>query len=107
MVACRKYMSKADCVSCFDAAVFHIRACGSANGARVIYDGCFLRYESNNFYQEITGQGNAEFCGNRTASQPHALNHVALELLNDLSTATPRISGFFAATKMKAAGVTV
>ncbi|KAK4360043.1 hypothetical protein RND71_022272 [Anisodus tanguticus] len=107
MVACRKYMSKADCVSCFDAAVFHIRTCASANGARVIYDGCFLRYESNNFYQETTGQGNAEFCGNRTASQRHALNHVALELLNDLSTATPRISGFFAATKMKAAGVTV
>lgn len=107
MVTCRKYMSKADCLSCFDAAVIHIRTCGGANGARVIYDGCFLRYESNNFYHETTSQANAEFCGNRTAPQPHALNHVALELLNDLRVATPRIHGFFAAMKMKESGVTV
>ncbi|KAF3643526.1 hypothetical protein FXO38_20585 [Capsicum annuum] len=92
MVACRKYMSRAGCVSCFDYAVFHIRTCAGSNGARLIYDGCFL---SKKFYQETTSAGNAEICGNRTASQPHALNPVALQLLNDLSMATPRISGFF------------
>lgn len=47
MVTCRKYMSKADCLSCFDAAVIHIRTCGGANGAHFIYDGCFLRWVSS------------------------------------------------------------
>ena len=44
MVQCRDYVSSADCVACFNAAVAQIRNCSAANGARVIYDGCFLRY---------------------------------------------------------------
>lgn len=43
MVQCRNYMSGADCLACYDAAVSQIRNCTAANGARVIYDGCFLR----------------------------------------------------------------
>ncbi|PHT64845.1 hypothetical protein T459_29270 [Capsicum annuum] len=89
---------------------FHIRTCAGSNGARLIYDGCFLRkskilciesaviifdsqYKTSVKLNAVTR--NAEICGNRTASQPHALNPVALQLLNDLSMATPRISGFF------------
>ncbi|KAM1017880.1 hypothetical protein FF1_047188 [Malus domestica] len=44
MVQCRNYLSAADCVACFTAAVSQIRNCSAANGGRVIYDGCFLRY---------------------------------------------------------------
>ncbi|KAK4411832.1 hypothetical protein Sango_0256200 [Sesamum angolense] len=43
MAQCRNYLSQPDCVACFDAAVSQIRNCSAANGARVIYDGCFLR----------------------------------------------------------------
>lgn len=44
MVQCRKYLATADCVACFDVAAVDIRKfCNLANGARVIYDGCFLR----------------------------------------------------------------
>ena len=43
MAQCRDYMSATDCATCFDAAVTLIRNCSAANGARVIYDGCFLR----------------------------------------------------------------
>ncbi|VFQ75073.1 unnamed protein product [Cuscuta campestris] len=43
MVQCRNYLSAADCVACFDAAVAAILSCSSANGGRVIFDGCFLR----------------------------------------------------------------
>ncbi|CAN4126904.1 unnamed protein product [Withania somnifera] len=107
LIECRKYLSRADCVSCYDAAVSLIRTCSGSNGARVTYDGCFLRYESNNFYQDTTLPGNAEICGNRTASQPNVLSPVALQLLNDLSIATLRISDFFAATKREVSGVTV
>lgn len=45
MFQCRKYLSTADCLSCFDKAALDIRSiCKLANGARVIYDNCFLRY---------------------------------------------------------------
>ncbi|XP_060185818.1 cold-responsive protein kinase 1-like [Lycium barbarum] len=66
-----------------------------------------MKYESNNFYQDTTQPGNAPICGNRTTSRPNALNPVAQQLLKNLSIATPRISGFFAATKSEASGVTV
>lgn len=42
---CRNYLSTADCAACYDAAAAQIRNCSAgANGARVIYDGCLLRY---------------------------------------------------------------
>lgn len=44
MIQCRDYMSTAECLSCFSVASTKIRNCSAANGGRVIYDGCFLRY---------------------------------------------------------------
>ncbi|KAJ6960717.1 cysteine-rich receptor-like protein kinase 42 [Populus alba x Populus x berolinensis] len=41
MFQCRDYMSAADCIACFSAASTQIRNCSVANGARVVYDGCF------------------------------------------------------------------
>ncbi|PIN06261.1 Serine/threonine protein kinase [Handroanthus impetiginosus] len=98
MVQCRNYMSQPDCLACYDAAVSEIRLCSAANGARVIYDGCFLRYESNNFYNQTTLPGNVQICGNRTAPQAATFTVEAQALLRDLEVATPRINGYFAAT---------
>lgn len=36
MAQCRNYMSRDDCLACYDAAVSQIRNCTAANGARVI-----------------------------------------------------------------------
>ncbi|KAM4123921.1 hypothetical protein ACB094_01G193100 [Castanea mollissima] len=99
LVQCRNYLSSADCLACFTAAVSKIRNCSAANGARVIYDGCFLRYESNIFFSHTTLPGNQGYCGNRTASQPNAFSTAPDGLLKDLQVATPRINGFFAASK--------
>ncbi|KAL0290405.1 UNVERIFIED_CONTAM: Cysteine-rich receptor-like protein kinase [Sesamum angustifolium] len=57
------------------------------------------RYESNNFYDDTTLPGNIQICGNRTAPQPAAFGAAGQTLLTDLEVATPRINGFFAATK--------
>lgn len=47
MFQCRNYLSNTDCAACFAAADRQIRNCSAgSNGARVIYDGCFLRYNS-------------------------------------------------------------
>ncbi|XP_059450656.1 cold-responsive protein kinase 1-like [Corylus avellana] len=104
MVQCRNYLSSTDCLACFTAAVAQIRNCSAANGARVIYDGCFLRYESSSFYDQTTEPGNEGICGNQTASQPTAFSAAVKELLADLQVATPRINGFFAASKKEAVG---
>ncbi|KAJ4827075.1 hypothetical protein Tsubulata_013888 [Turnera subulata] len=102
LVQCRNYLPTADCVSCFEVAATQIRNCSSANGARVIYDGCFLRYESSPFYDQSTQDGHLAVCANRTASNVYQTT--AQSLLSDLKTATPKINGFFAASKREVVG---
>lgn len=99
MAQCRDYMTASDCVACYDVAVAQIRNCSMANGARVIYDGCFLRYESNNFYDQTTLPGDVGICGNGTKSQAATFNTTVQLLLTNLQTATPKITGYYAATK--------
>ncbi|KAI3775696.1 hypothetical protein L1987_45445 [Smallanthus sonchifolius] len=98
MAQCRKYMSTSDCVSCFDFAASSIRSCAAFNGARSVLDGCFLRYESDSFYNQTTIlPGNPGLCGNRTSSQQSIFETVVDGLLSSLSIATPKINGFYAA----------
>ncbi|XAR73586.1 Non-specific serine/threonine protein kinase [Bertholletia excelsa] len=108
MAQCRNYLTTADCVACFDAAVAQIRSCSGANGARIIYDGCFLRYESNVFFEQTTVAGDVGICRNRTVAQATAFDTAVQGLLTDLETATPRINGFYvAATRAVTGGGTV
>ena len=48
MFQCVNYLSITDCATCLAAAAAEIRNCytGTNSGARVVYDGCFLRYTS-------------------------------------------------------------
>ncbi|KAK2440474.1 cysteine-rich receptor protein kinase [Trifolium repens] len=102
---CRNYLSNSDCSSCFAVAAAQIRNCSAgSNGARVIYDGCFLRYESNGFFDQTTLPGNSVLCGTQTANGATAFDAAAQQVLLDLQTATPKIPGFFAATKTPIAG---
>lgn len=59
----------------------------------------FVRYESSSFYDQSTQEGRFGFCGNRTALQADAFKTAAQELLENLEVATPKINGFFAASK--------
>ncbi|KAL7612871.1 hypothetical protein Lser_V15G06979 [Lactuca serriola] len=97
MGQCRNYMSTRDCVACFDFADRSIRYCAGANGGRAVLDGCFLRYESNSFYDQTTLPGNVGLCGNRTSSRQSGFETTVDGLLSNLSIATPKIPGFFAA----------
>ncbi|URE05929.1 hypothetical protein MUK42_21546 [Musa troglodytarum] len=95
---CRAYLSSADCLACLSVAEARIRRCGNANGARVIYDGCILRYESSTFFDQTTLPGNAGVC-NGSAASDAGFSEAAKALVRDLTSATPRISGFFAAAE--------
>ncbi|XP_074582302.1 cysteine-rich receptor-like protein kinase 2 [Curcuma longa] len=94
---CRGYLSTDDCLTCFSAAAVRIRRCGAANGARAIYDECFLRYESGPFFDQGTLPGLFNICGSRNTTG--GLAAAARQLLEDLSTATPRTPEFFAAAE--------
>nr|XP_011459210.1 PREDICTED: cysteine-rich receptor-like protein kinase 2 [Fragaria vesca subsp. vesca] len=104
MTQCRNYLSSADCLSCFAAAVSQIRNCSASNGARVVYDGCFLRYESSAFFDQTTLPGNVGLCGNQTGSPATTFTAAAEELLMDLQVATSNINGFFTASKVVVSG---
>ncbi|THU65670.1 hypothetical protein C4D60_Mb05t06080 [Musa balbisiana] len=95
---CRAYLSAADCLACLSAAEAGIRRCGNAKGARVIYDGCILRYEGSIFFDQTTAIGNAGVC-NGSAASDAGFSEAAKALVRDLTIATPRISGFFAAAE--------
>nr|XP_043633421.1 putative cysteine-rich repeat secretory protein 7 [Erigeron canadensis] len=41
---CRNYLSTAQCLACFDAAVSELTSCLTGNGAYVFFDNCFLRF---------------------------------------------------------------
>ncbi|KAL1833054.1 hypothetical protein ACET3Z_002705 [Daucus carota] len=101
MVQCRNYLSPADCVSCFDIAALDIRKlCGFSTGARVIYNGCFLRYELRNFYTETDMGLTSEVCSvNRSVSAEAAFKLVTVQLLKDLAAATPNIKTYFSVAK--------
>ena len=67
-----------------------------------------LRYERSDFYGETTRDANREYCGNQTTSSPDTtFNTTVAGLLGDLQVATPRIDGFFAASKREVAGSNV
>ncbi|XP_027337521.1 cold-responsive protein kinase 1-like [Abrus precatorius] len=105
MFQCRNYLSKNDCLSCFATASAQLRNCSTASGARVTYDGCFFRYESEGFYDQSTDLGNGVSCGNQTAHERDVFSAIGRQVLMNLQIATPKIKGFFAATKTPVVGV--
>lgn len=104
MAQCRNYLSISDCLSCVSSAASLIRNCSPATNGRVYYDGCFLRYQEYNFFDEATDSGNTGFCGNRTAVGAGGFKELVGQLLRDLCTVTPRIDGYFAAVKREEVG---
>lgn len=61
-----------------------------------------LRYESSDFFDQIFSRSSM-LCGNQSADGSTDFSAVGEQLLIDLRTATPKIRGYFAATKTKMA----
>ncbi|KAK1401913.1 Cysteine-rich RLK (RECEPTOR-like protein kinase) 42 [Heracleum sosnowskyi] len=106
MFQCRKYLSAADCVSCLDQAALYIGSiCRSADGATVIYEGCFLWYGISASYGTTTtwegGRCNNDTIRNSTAPN---FNAAAKKVLSNLISATPKRKGYYAATTEKVQG---
>ncbi|KAL8227424.1 hypothetical protein R6Q59_000091 [Mikania micrantha] len=97
LASCRGYVSKADCVACFEYAVTQLRDCGFANGAYVFFDDCDIRYENYNFYTQSIIQSNLQ-CNNQSSNQQQDFKKTADMLLSDLKIVVPRTSNFYAAS---------
>ncbi|KAL1565280.1 cysteine-rich receptor-like protein kinase 43 [Salvia divinorum] len=94
MAQCRNYLSRTDCLTCFDAAQVAITKCPNL-GARAVFDGCFLRYESYDFYQRTSEHW---LTCEDVSSTAAGFSEVKDRLLSDLEVATPRMKGYFAAS---------
>ncbi|GJR60713.1 cysteine-rich receptor-like protein kinase 2 [Tanacetum coccineum] len=104
LTQCRNYLTVDQCVACFDAGVSVLVNCRHVgNGAFVLFDNCFVRYEDfNDFYnnpsvsQDGTGAPWSS-CGNQSSSITN-YNQVVDGFLSQISVATPKTSNLYVAS---------
>ncbi|KAI3502736.1 hypothetical protein L1887_30999 [Cichorium endivia] len=97
---CRRYLSQAQCLSCFDVGVSTLARCTTRNGGYAIFDDCFIRYQNyQNYYDDPTviedvGVPSAGICGNQSTSEL-LNNKFVVNFISDIRVATPRTSKFY------------
>lgn len=101
-----KDLSQQDCNLCFAQCKTKILMCfpfqRATRGGRLFYDGCYLRYDYYNFFNEsLSGQdrtvcSTADFSGNRTV-----FGASVVELVRNLSLEAPKNDGFFVGSVIK------
>lgn len=104
---CREYLSPADCLACYEAAAARVRRdCPDADGSTAYYEGCFLRYENDNVYDDYTILGRAGRCDDRevAAVEEGAVSSTALGLMLELVEAVPAIRRYYAAVRRPVGG---
>lgn len=97
---CMRDLSQTDCNLCFAQCKTQILRClpfqKATRGGRLFYDGCYLRYDDFNFFnQSLSAQdksvcGSTDFGGNQSVFKANAL-----ELVRNLSVEAPNNDGFF------------
>lgn len=98
---CMKDLSEWDCDVCFAQIKAQILSClpfqRGIRGGRLFFDGCYLRYDDYNFFNEtLTTQdrtvcGNTDYSGNQSVYESNAI-----ALVRNLSVEAPKNNGFIA-----------
>ncbi|CAH1436884.1 unnamed protein product [Lactuca virosa] len=83
-----------DCFKAFEASPLMTRLINFSGESPVVR---IRQYEGNSFYNQSTAPGNDGLCGNHTSSRQSVFETTVDGLMSDLSIATPKINGFFAA----------
>ncbi|GLJ33756.1 hypothetical protein SUGI_0678510 [Cryptomeria japonica] len=95
MAQCRKDLSMEDCSKCYAAAEVQIvRYCPVEIGARMIFDGCFLRYENHTFFDQAIDAGNSNVCISDSSSRPGLFNQTLQNLLAEIKSKALKNGGF-------------
>nr|GEV94004.1 cysteine-rich receptor-like protein kinase 2 [Tanacetum cinerariifolium] len=66
LAECYGDLSTNDCIVCSTEARARISSCSPSIGSQIFLDGCFLRKQNYNFYQEYKGSNDTVICGNKT-----------------------------------------
>uniref|UniRef100_A0A0C9S6N5 TSA: Wollemia nobilis Ref_Wollemi_Transcript_14504_2337 transcribed RNA sequence n=1 Tax=Wollemia nobilis TaxID=56998 RepID=A0A0C9S6N5_9CONI len=105
LAQCRNDSSTKDCAECYNEAKKQIvQDCAGFNGARLFYDGCFLRYENNSFFDETVDVAGFNDCNDEESVQPQIFNQTVHELLAKINSRAAE-NGGFAADKLNADGL--
>eukprot|EP01018_Ginkgo_biloba_P006018 Gb_10875 [translate_table: standard] len=95
LAQCRNDLSTSDCSQCFAQAERQIQKyCSAFNGARMIMDGCFLRYENYTFFDQAVDPGFSNVCSSQSSTQPLDFNRTTQKLLNQINAKAPANGGF-------------
>ncbi|VYS68820.1 unnamed protein product [Arabidopsis thaliana] len=71
LIQCHDDLSPSDCQLCYAIARTRIPRCLPSSSARIFLDGCFLRYETYEFYDESVSDASDSFsCSNDTVLDP-------------------------------------
>ncbi|GLJ33745.1 hypothetical protein SUGI_0678320 [Cryptomeria japonica] len=105
LAQCRNDLSMEDCSKCYATATEQIVIyCPFEIGARMIFEGCFLRYENETFFDQALDGGNSNVCISYSSSSPKLFNETALRLLADIKSKAFKNEGF-ATSKISAKGL--
>ncbi|XP_057854629.2 cysteine-rich receptor-like protein kinase 2 [Cryptomeria japonica] len=95
LAQCRNDLSMEDCTHCYTAATEQIvKYCPSEIGARMIFDGCFLRYENYTFFDQAQDAGNSNVCISDASSRPKLFSETTQRLLAKVRSKALKNEGF-------------
>ncbi|CAK8561983.1 unnamed protein product [Lathyrus sativus] len=94
---CMRDLSQSDCNICIAQCKTQILSClpfqKGTRGGRLLFDGCYIRYDEYSFFNESVTDQDTTVCGsNETRNNVYEGN--ALELVRNLSVLAPKNDGF-------------
>ncbi|KAL6190408.1 hypothetical protein ACLB2K_036806 [Fragaria x ananassa] len=97
---CMRDLSKTDCDLCFAQCKTQILRClpfqKATLGGRLFYDGCYLRYDDFDFFNQSLSAEDTSVCGvNSFVGNQTVFRANALELVKNLSVEAAKNDGFF------------
>uniref|UniRef100_A0A0C9RSU6 TSA: Wollemia nobilis Ref_Wollemi_Transcript_14503_2331 transcribed RNA sequence n=1 Tax=Wollemia nobilis TaxID=56998 RepID=A0A0C9RSU6_9CONI len=105
LAQCRNDLSIKDCAECYKEAQKQIVVyCAGVNRARLLYNGCFLRYENNSFFDQAVDLGGFNVCNAEESVQPQIFNQTVHKLLAKINSRAAENEGF-AADELNADGL--
>ncbi|XP_043725478.1 cysteine-rich receptor-like protein kinase 2 [Telopea speciosissima] len=93
LAQCYGDLSSLDCYLCYAQARIVNPKCYRYTGGSTYMDGCFLRADNYNFFQEFTGPGDKAVCGNTSRKGPGFQKSVRKAVL-DAAAAAPHQGGY-------------
>ncbi|KAH9288585.1 hypothetical protein KI387_032702 [Taxus chinensis] len=105
LAQCRNDLSLNDCSECHRESQNQIVTyCRDNTGARMIFDGCFLRYENHTFFDQAVDLGVSNVCRSEDSNSPRIFNNTVQKLLENINSEAVKNEGF-ATGKMSANGL--